>query len=300
MEHFAGYYLLYNSVNLRESFEIIEENCTKDISAYKEQYKPDRRDNLLMNESIRKIVDLMSETTQEAMLADIEKDALTKSDDLAKRLEFINSKSRYVVHEIRNQLSICELYANIIEKHCELKDNVDCTNAVDCIKTAVKIASSALMDLKSLDNKDLQVYNVKEMVEKAVLLSKVYANNKSIEFVTKFDDKNSSIFADEAKFLAALVNIIKNAIEAIEDSGKIEVSTSIKDDFISIIVSNNGLKIPEETQQKIFMDGFTTKTSGSGIGLYVCRQSLEEQFARLELLKSDDNSTDFEILVSMV
>ncbi len=300
VEHFAGYYLLYNSVNLRESFEIIEENCTKDISAYKEQYKPDRRDNLLMNESIRKIVDLMSETTQEAMLADIEKDALTKSDDLAKRLEFINSKSRYVVHEIRNQLSICELYANIIEKHCELKDNVDCTNAVDCIKTAVKIASSALMDLKSLDNKDLQVYNVKEMVEKAVLLSKVYANNKSIEFVTKFDDKNSSIFADEAKFLAALVNIIKNAIEAIEDSGKIEVSTSIKDDFISIIVSNNGLKIPEETQQKIFTDGFTTKTSGSGIGLYVCRQSLEEQFARLELLKSDDNSTDFEILVSMV
>ncbi len=300
VEHFAGYYLLYNSVNLRESFEIIEENCTKDISAYKEQYKPDRRDNLLMNESIRKIVDLMSETTQEVMLADIEKDALTKSDDLAKRLEFINSKSRYVVHEIRNQLSICELYANIIEKHCELKDNVDCSNAVDCIKTAVKIASSALMDLKSLDNKDLQVYNVKSMVEKAVLLSKVYANNKSIEFVTKFDDKNSSIFADEAKFLAALVNIIKNAIEAIEDSGKIEVSTSIKDDFISIIVSNNGLKIPEETQQKIFTDGFTTKTTGSGIGLYVCRQSLEEQFARLELLKSDDNSTDFEILVSMV
>ncbi len=300
VENFAGYYLLYNSVNLRESFEIIEKNCTKDISAYKEQYKPDRRDNLLMNASIRKIVDLMSETTQDAMLADIEKDALTKSDDLAKRLEFINSKSRYVVHEIRNQLSICELYANIIEKHCELKDNVDCTNAVTCIKTAVKIASSALMDLKSLDNKDLQVYNVKEIVEKAILLSKVYAKNKNIEFKTTFDDKNSSIFADESKFIAALVNIIKNAIEAIDDKGKISVVTAIKDDFISIVVSNNGAKIPENVQKKIFSDGFTTKSFGSGIGLYVCRQSLEEQFARLELLKSDEKSTDFEILVSMV
>ncbi|MBR1681164.1 HAMP domain-containing histidine kinase [bacterium] len=300
VENFAGYYLLYNSVNLRESFEMIEENCTRDISAYKEQYKPDRRDNLLMNASIRKVVDLMSETTQEAMIADIEKDALTKSDDLAKRLEFINSKSRYVVHEIRNQLSICELYANIIEKHCELKDNADCTNAVDCIKTAVKIASSALMDLKSLDNKDLQVYSIREMVEKAVLLAKVYAKNKNIEFKTNFNDKNSSVFADEAKFLAALVNIIKNAIEAIEDSGEISVSTSVKDDFISIVVSNNGAKIPEDVQKKIFSDGFTTKASGSGIGLYVCRQTLEEQFARLELLKSDDNSTEFEILVSMV
>lgn len=300
VEHFAGYYLLYNSVNLRESFEIIEENCTNDISAYKDQYKPDRRDNLLMNTSIRKVVDLMSDTTQDAMLADIEKDALTNSDDLVKRLEFLNSKSRYVVHEIRNQLSICELYANIIEKHCELKDNVDCSNAIDCIKTAVKIASSALMDLKSLDNKDLQVYNVKEIVEKAILLSKVYAKSKDIAFTTSFDDKNSSIFADESKFLAALVNIIKNAIEAIEDSGEIKVLTSVKDDFISIIVENNGSMIPEDIQQKIFSDGFTTKSAGSGIGLYVCRQTLEEQFARLELVKSDESSTVFEILVSMV
>ena len=300
VENFAGYYLLYNSVSLRESFEIIEANCTKDISEYKEQYKPDRRDNLLMNSSIRKIVDLMNETSQEAMLVDMEKDALSQSDDLAKRLEFINSKSRYVVHEIRNQLSICELYANIISKHCELKDNKDCSNAIDCIKTAVKIASSALMDLKSLDNKDLQVYNLQEMIEKALLLSKVYANGKNIEFKTNFNDQNSSIFADESKFLAVLVNLIKNAIEAIEEIGEISISTNIKDDFISIVIANNGSKIPEDIQQKIFSDGFTTKTSGSGIGLYVCRQSLEEQFARLELLKSDDTSTEFEILVSMV
>lgn len=299
-ENFAGYYLLYNSVNLRESFEIIEDNCTSDISAYKEQYKPDRRDNLLMNSSIRKIVDMMSETTQDAMIADIERDALTKSDDLAKRLEFINSKSRYVVHEIRNQLSICELYANIIDKHCSLKDDADCTNAIDCIKTAVKIANSALLDLKSLDNKDLQIYNVKETVEKAILLAKVYAKDKHITFETDYDDKNSSIFADEAKFIAALVNLIKNAIEAIEDEGVIKVSTSVKDDFISIKVANNGGKIPEDVQKKIFDDGFTTKKSGSGIGLFVCKQSLEEQFARLELVKSDDKSTEFEILVSMV
>lgn len=300
VEHFAGYYLLHNSVTLRDSFEIIEDNCTQDISDYKEQYKPDRRDNALMNSSIRKIVDLMNETTQEAMLVDMEKDALSKSDDLAKRLEFINSKSRYVVHEIRNQLSICDLYANIIEKHCERNDNADCTSALACIKTAIKIASSALMDLKSLDNKDLQVYNVKEIVEKAVLLSKVYANGKNIEFETHFEDNDSSIFADESKFLAAMVNIIKNAIEAIENKGKVTVKTTKKDDFVSIVISNNGAMIPEEKQKEIFKDGFTTKSDGNGIGLYVCQQTLEEQFARLELLKSDEKSTDFEILVSMV
>ena len=299
-EKFAGYYLLYNSVSLKESFEIIEDNCKIDISAYKEQYKPDRRDNLLMNSSIRKIVDLMSESSQDAMLADMEKDALTKSDDLARRLEFINSKSRYAVHEIRNQLSICELYSNIIEKHLEAKDDADCTNALECIKTAVKIANSALMDLKSIDNKDLEVYSIKDLVKKSFSLSKIYAKDKNIEFVLNFDDGGSYVFADESKFIAAMVNLIKNAVEAIEDSGKITISTSLKDEFISIVVSNNGPKIPEDVQQKIFSDGYTTKRNGSGVGLYVCRQTLEEQFARLELLKSDDESTDFEILVSMV
>ena len=97
-----------------------------------------------------------------------------------------------------------------------------------------------------------------------------------------------------------LVNLIKNAVEAINDKGEITLKTSIKDDFISIVVSNTGEMIPEDKQSKIFEDGFTTKNTGSGIGLYVCRQILSEQFARLELLKSDKKSTDFEILISMV
>ena len=97
-----------------------------------------------------------------------------------------------------------------------------------------------------------------------------------------------------------MVNIIKNAIEAIENKGKVTVKTTKKDDFVSIVISNNGAMIPEEKQKEIFKDGFTTKSDGNGIGLYVCQQTLEEQFARLELLKSDEKSTDFEILVSMV
>ena len=157
-----------------------------------------------------------------------------------------------------------------------------------------------MLDLKSLNNKDLQVYNVKNLVERVVILSKIYANNKNITFDLKFEDNESSIFVDESKFLAVLINLIKNSIEAIENDGKVLISTSLKEDFVSIIVSNNGKRIPDDIQSKIFEDGFTTKSGGSGIGLYICKQTLEEQFARLELLKSDDISTDFEILINAI
>lgn len=298
--NFAEYYLLYNSVSLRNSFEIFEENCKTDISAYKEEYKPDRRDNAMMNLSIRSLVDFIADSNNEEMLVDIERNLLTDEDDSIKRLEFVNTKTRYVSHEIRNQLSICELYTNIVSKHLELKDDYDYSDAILSIKTAIGIANNALIDLKSLDNKNLQVHNTKTLIEKAITLSKIYANNKNISIKFNCKDKDSSIFADESKFLAVLINLIKNSIEAIEDVGEITVTSSLKNDFVSIIVSNNGKKIPDDIQSKIFEDGFTTKAEGSGVGLYICKRTLEEQFAKLELLKSDDKSTDFEILISAV
>ena len=59
--------------------------------------------------------------------------------------------------------------------------------------------------------------------------------------------------------------------------------------------SNTGKPITIEIQEKIFKEGFTTKVTGSGLGLYICKKSLEEQFAQLKLKKSDENLTEFEI-----
>jgi signal transduction histidine kinase len=187
-----------------------------------------------------------------------------------------------------------------MQKFCDSTENESCTNAIRCIKTAIKIAASNLMDLKSLNNNDLEVCSLSQTVQKALEMAKIYATSKNITFALDIKNEDVSILADENKFLAALINLIKNAVEAIEDSGKITIFTSVKEDFASIVIANNGAKIPEEKQNKLFEEGFSTKTEGSGLGLYICKKSLEEQFARLELLKSDENSTEFEIQVSIV
>lgn len=294
MENLAGYYILHNSINLRDSFDVIKEYSISNISEYSEQFKPDRRDNILLNKSIRGIVDLLNETTQEKIISDMEKNSLVKDEDWTKRLEFVNSKSRYVIHEIRNQLSICELYSNIIQKSTNDKK---CENAVNCIKTAIKIADSALMDLKTLDNKNLQVHDLKELLETAVSLAKAYQQDTSVEFKLKIDE-TKEVLSDETKFLAAMVNIMKNAIES--GCNYIKIDVEYKNNAALIVISNNGEEISEEKCKKIFDEGFTTKTNGSGLGLYICKKTLEEQFASLKLLKSDKKSTEFEVTVSTV
>ena len=137
------------------------------------------------------------------------------------------------------------------------------------------------------------------MIEQAVSMSKVYIQDKSIEIIDKINS-NEKIYIDENKFLSCLINILKNAIESIEKQGLIKVETGIKNNKLIISISNNGIPIPKEDIKNLFNDGFTTKTNGSGIGLYLCKKYLNEQNSDISLKCSDESQTVFEIITDIV
>ena len=84
-------------------------------------------------------------------------------------------------------------------------------------------------------------------------------------------------------------------INAIDKKGKITVSLEIKKEKAIIKISNNGEAISKEKQQMIFTEGFTTKPTGSGLGLHICATNLKAQNAVLKLNKSTKDLTEFEI-----
>ena len=313
IDGFAGIYILHNSNLLSNSFEIINANSKIDLSNYQEKWHPDRRDNETLNNSIRKIVDLLNETNQEVLLSEIEKETILDASekscnseylDLTQRLDFITSKSNHLAHEIRNQLSICDLYSTIAQKQlAKVKLNnqeveASVANALDCIQKSIKMTGNSLLDLKSLNNNNLQAINLSAVIKTSVEMAKVYASNKNIKISLELCcDGEAKILADENKLSAVLINLIKNAIESIGEKGEIEIKTEADEDNIKILISNNGVAISKELQEKIFKEGFTTKATGSGLGLYICKKSLEEQFALLKLKKSDAISTEFEITI---
>lgn len=208
----------------------------------------------------------------------------------------IQKQVRCISHEIRNHLSICELYTEIINKNLE-KENIkndSVNNAISCIKKSLKIMSNCLIDLKSLDNIVLNECDLKTLLETSIELSKVYVQDKNIKFITNIKD-TAKVNIDNNKFSACIVNIIKNAIEAINSSGEIAVTLSIIKGIAQIRILNNGEMISESKQKNIFTEGFTTKSTGSGLGLYICKSNLEAQDADLKLLRSNKKETVFEI-----
>ena len=291
------YYSLYNSKLQYEPLDIIKRNSKIDITPYMEKYNPDRRDNILLNASIRRLMDNMSEATDDAVLGYAEKSAETLTDS-----DYTKKRARVISHEIKNQLSICDLYTEIIRKGLEKDADKDyLINALGSINKAVKMASNCLLSLKNDGKVNLQNVSLKEIVETAVELSKVYLEGKSIELEVE-NAEEITVVADYEKVIAVLINLVKNASEAfnIEDleenvqNGKyIKIKTENAENSALIYVSNNatGIKEPE----KIFDEGFTTKTYGSGLGLWICKKSIEEQMGELELSRSTEDYTEFTI-----
>ena len=210
-------------------------------------------------------------------------------------------QTRCVAHEIRNHVSICDMYTEIIKKHLERSQykNSSVENALDCIKKSLKIITTSLLDLKVVNNFEPKNCELKYLVEEGVRLASAYTLGKEID-INCLIKNSGKIYVDENKFLACIVNIIKNGIEAIESCGKIQVVVEVFNGDASIKISNNGKMIPKEKQEQIFNEGFSTKSTGCGLGLHICRTHLEMQNAKLQLNKSTKTITEFEIVIPLI
>ena len=153
--------------------------------------------------------------------------------------------------------------------------------------------------MKSGTKDEIKIHDLKFLLDESISLSKVYAQDKNININCDYNGCNA-VMCSDTKFLSVMINLIKNAIEAIGENGNINVNAETQDDYVLIHVSNDGEAIDKEVQSRIFEEGFTTKKTGSGLGLHICQKLLEGMNAKLRLIKSDKESTVFEIIVGIV
>ena len=292
------YYSLYNSKLQNEPLDIIKRNSKVDIAPFQEKFNPDRRDNILLNVSIRKLLENLDEATNDAVLGFAEKNV-----EIYKETDLVSKKARVIAHEIRNQLSVCDLYSEIIRKHLQKevieKDSID--NALNAINKSLKMASNNLLSLKTQNDINMQTISLKEVIQASVELAGVYLLDKNIELQVE-NDEDAKINADYEKLIAVIINLVKNASEAfsfdeseekVQNGKYIKIKTDVMEDCVSIMVSNNAVGISEP--EKIFNEGFSTKSNGSGLGLWICKTSIEEQAGELELTRSSEDYTEFTI-----
>jgi len=219
---------------------------------------------------------------------------------------------RVLTHEIMNSVTPISSLANTLEEdlHYRLdgdgkEKNLSKEDIEDlhlAIKTILKRSEGLIRfvtDFRSLTHipktKFAEVA-IKDLFEHIELLMKHELEEHGIDYVSSIDPPGLKIKIDQELIEQVLINLIKNAIQALIDESErnIKLSAFLKDNkHIIISVKDNGPGIDEEAQSKIFIPFYTTKKSGSGIGLSLSKQIMRQHLGTISVKSKINEGTEF-------
>lgn len=135
----------------------------------------------------------------------------------------------------------------------------------------------AYREYTSLPQPRIKTVRLKDLIEKVAQLMRPELKKTSISFTYSFDSEYLTVQADEEMIEQVLINLVKNAVESLSnlEAGKIELNGKYFESALIIEVKDNGPGIIKEAMDKIFVPFFTTKKTGSGIGLSLSRQIMQ-------------------------
>ncbi len=146
-----------------------------------------------------------------------------------------------------------------------------------------------------------EFFNANEILNSVILISKKELKDKNIAIKKKFSRNLSPIYGDQIKITQVFLNIIKNAIDAVDSGGRITIVTANeeKGKRIKISIEDNGHGIDREDMKKIFDPFFTTKPpgKGTGLGLSVSYGIVLEHGGEIYVRSEPEKGTVFTVLL---
>lgn len=291
-------YKIYFKINSKLVFNVYETlKSVFDINFDEEfyEFKPERRENELINKTVENIIKHFQETIIENEYSTkIQENYRTANEANTVFRNEIYQNVRQIAHEIKNQISIMDIYTRIFEKKTGDRETVE------PIKKSIELIKSQIEQFKNIDVINLQIKDVKSIIRNSI---KMYSpllkekNNKTV-LIDEMAEVDAKAFVDEDKLLMVVNNVIKNAHDSTSND-EIVIKISKVEDKVKISFTNHGEMIEKRNQDKIFETGYTTKKEGWGVGLSVCKKYIGSQFGTFELTKSDEKETVFSIILKL-
>jgi two-component system, NtrC family, nitrogen regulation sensor histidine kinase NtrY len=186
--------------------------------------------------------------------------------------------ARQVAHEIKNpltpiQLSIQHLrqaYSDGVKNFSEVLGAVT-TTILEQITALNRIASEFSQFARMPDRKPVRC-DTREIMLEAAALFRV----EGLVIREEFTPEAAAVIADREEFRRAIINIIRNAVQAMNNRGTLTLAAAVVSGKIEISVTDDGPGIPDEIRGRLFEPNFSTKTEGMGLGLSIVRKTIED------------------------
>lgn len=282
----AGAIALFITNRITSSFTIIGQKM-RDINLNKinQEIEWKRKDE---------IGELVKEYNKMVRKLDESADALAKSE----REGAWRQMARQVAHEIKNPLTPMKLSIQYLQKAIdnnspnvkEMTGNVART-LIEQIDHLSKIASD-FSQFANIGNPKNEVFDLHDLINS---LTSLYDATETNQFEWNPVDVKVPVFADKTQLNRLFTNLLQNAVEACaaRETAVIRINEIFNGDYITVSITDNGEGIPEQTRSKIFTPNFTTKSSGTGLGLAMSKSIAEQAQGEIWFITKEGEGTTF-------
>ncbi|MCH1623968.1 PAS domain S-box protein [Fredinandcohnia quinoae] len=216
----------------------------------------------------------------------------------SEKLSIAGQLAAGIAHEIRNPLTAIKGFLQLFNIDFEAKKQY-----FDIIFSELNrielILSELLLLAKPTDIKFREV-DVKTILINVVTLLDTQAILKNIQINLELEPVDSLITCDGNQIKQVFINLIKNSIDAMSDGGNIYIKTKVSNGKILISFTDEGCGIPEHVMRRIGEPFFTTKEKGTGLGLMVSYNIIENHNGQIKVESIEDKGTTFEICLPLV
>ncbi len=225
------------------------------------------------------IRDLTESQKTEARLQELQSELVHVS-----RLTAMGEMASALAHELNQPLSAIANYMKGSRRLLEDSSDERATILREAMDKAAEQAMRAgqvirrLRDFVARGESERRVEDVKKLVEEASALALVGAKDKGVRVRFEFDPQADAVLADKVQIQQVLLNLMRNAIEAMEDTERRELvvsATAVADNMVEIAVADTGAGLAPEISAQLFQPFITTKRQGMGVGLSISRTIVE-------------------------
>jgi signal transduction histidine kinase len=200
----------------------------------------------------------------------------------AERMATVGKLSLKVAHEVRNPIAAIELNAELLGDMVQgrvSEDGTEATALIGAIRdqvSALDALTEEYLAFARFPRPQFEEDSVNEMVTAVAEFVRPLAARQGITVKVSTDETVPPMEIDRTLLRQAVLNLVKNGIEAAPQGGALTLTTRQVAETVEIAVSDNGSGITSEVGKRLFEQFFTTKPQGTGLGLSISRQILEE------------------------
>ncbi|MBD0379257.1 ATP-binding protein [Paenibacillus sedimenti] len=199
----------------------------------------------------------------------------------SEKLRVVGELASGMAHEIRNPLTTVKGFLqlskangyNIENWYSMIMDEID----------RMSDLTAEFLQFSKPHSTQFRVHSLHECVLKVISLMESEATRLGHEIHYSESFEPIPIMMDQDKMIQLLLNLVKNACEAIEENGIIQIKLSRDQKNATLVIEDNGPGISNESLEKIFHPFYTTKESGTGLGLSICHKIVQDHQGTLEV-----------------